>query len=99
MSRSEGFHFPAGAVFVWFYGWKLSLLEEGQDITSVRVEWGGCARPAEKPAEGNPGHPGGGGGQGTQQGQEALADVGYEVDYDDDLNDFVSSSTLKYVNK
>ena len=38
---------------------------------------------------------GGGGGQGTQQGQEALADVGYEVDYDDDLNDIVSSSTLE----
>ena len=36
---------------------------------------------------------GGGGGQGTQQGQEALADVGDKVD-DDDLNCFVSSSTL-----
>ena len=70
------------------------LLEEVGDIASVRIEWGGCALPAEKPAEGNPGHPGGGGGQGTQQGQEALADVGYKVDDDDDLNYFVSSSTL-----
>ena len=50
---------------------------------------------AGDPAEGALGHLGGGGGQGTQQGQEALADVGYEVDDDDDLNDFVSSSTLK----
>ena len=74
------------------------LWEEGGDIASVRIEWGGCVLPAGKPAEGNPGHPGGGGGQGTQQGQEALADVGDEV-YDDDLNCFVSSSTLKYVNK
>ena len=51
--------------------------------------------PAGDPAEGALGHLGGEGGQGTQQGQEALADVGYEVDYDDDLNDFVSSSTLE----
>ena len=42
-------------------------------------------KPAGDPAEGALGHLGGGGGQGTQQGQEALADVGYEVDDNDDL--------------
>ena len=56
-------------------------------------------QPSGEAAEGDPGHPGVGGGQGTQQGQEALADVGYEVDDDDDLNYFVSSSTLENVNK
>ena len=60
-----------------------------------KKEWGRCVLPAGEAAEGDPGHPGGGGGQGTQQGQEALADVGYKVDDDDDLNCFVSSSTLE----
>ena len=58
-----------------------------------KKEWGGCVLPTGEAAEGDPGHPGGGGGQRTQQGQEALADVGYKVDDDDDLNCFVSSST------
>ena len=64
-----------------------------------RLEWGRCVLPAGEAAEGDLGHLGGGGGQGTQQGQEALADVGYEVDVDDDLNYFVSSSTRENVNK